>query len=284
VMDIPPGADKADAGNALAWSYHGKRFDLVGPARIRGWQRAGYAVRVRAERSNAEAGKLRAFLESRLDAQLLDPDIALADERAPVDVLRLEAKVVQLDTGRIVSLATVSAGENMPWDVLATTVADLVLGRAPSAWVEVHPIPDSATARVDRETVDVVGGAGIVRLRPGKHGADLLLVPGGKAEATASFETHEFEYGVLALATPFGSLEITSTPEKVDVSVDGVAWGSTPVTRTVAGGAHTVTGSLADCGAAVTQQVEVLVGQSNQAVVHLNGIVSAQVSPSGFAS
>lgn len=274
VLDVPPGA--ATGGGPDAWSYHARRFDLVGTTRITGWTSARYAVQVSATSAVTDAAALRKRLGD-MDEQLVDPDLVLLGDDAEVAMLRFEIKAVDLATGRIVSSARVDTGAAMPGDVIASAIADLVLTRAPSAWLEVHPLPATAVVRVDRAAVSTVEGVALLRVEPGRHGAELLLTPPA-VEATASFTSRALEYGVLAMAAPYGALEVRTTPEGADVLVDGHPWGKSTVTRTTGGGAHTVLARQEGCGQ-IEAAVDVLIGETNRALLHLPGTLDVDVTP-----
>lgn len=274
VLDIPP-----DSGDGSSWSYDSPRFDRIGASRVEGWESADYVLQIQTDSHGVDAHTLREELVEELSRDLLDPDLVRMRADEVVKVQDVELEVVQLATGRIVKTAHLELGEKLAGDVLAAAVVDLALDRRAQAWIEIHPIPDSGTVRVGRESTT---GTGVLALRPGKHRADLVLVEGGKVEESESFELSAHTYGVLPVATPFGALSITTTPPGVEVLVDDVSWGPSPVTKTIGGGSHQVRAVREGCGED-RAEVEVLVGETTERVLHLPGVVVASVEPSEAA-
>ncbi len=275
VMDIPPGAI---AGNADSWSYISSAFEPVGPTRIKGWTPARYAVQISATAGRRTAAELRTSL-AEMDPQLIDPDLALASDDTPVPVMDVAVKAVDLATGRILSQSDVLTGPDMPGDVLATVIADLVLARAPTAWLEVHPFPQSAKVSVDHAAVATVNSVGLVKLAPGSHGAELFLAGGaGKADANAGFKMRAPEYGVLAIAAPNSNLTVRTIPVGADVTVDGFSWGKSEVTKATGLGDHKVNATIEGCGS-VDQTATVVLGEDNLVSIALPGTIVAHATP-----
>ena len=277
VLDVPPGAAPPDNA-ARAWSYGESAFDLVKPAMVEGWAPAEYAVTVDASRREVRAEKLRESLLESLDAELLDPDLERAGDSEKIPVVDLQVKVVNLKNGRIVNTSVVTTGTRAPADVVASVVADLVLGRSAQAWVEVRPIPGSAELRVDRKAVATPGGSGITAIRPGKHKGTLHLSGTPRPISDASFRIEAMQYGVLALATPSVTLTVETTPAGAEVVVDDVPWGPSPASRSVTLGAHVIAASQDDCGG-VSDEVTTRLGEDMTATLHLPGFVEATVTP-----
>lgn len=277
VQAVPPGATTGGRDGEL-WSYHPVPFEPVTTTLIEGWIQARYAIKVSARSEDISAGSLLEQLSESMDEQLIDPDLVTAKENSEVQVLVMDVEAVDLNSGRILTSAELSTGRDASRDMLAQVVSSVLFGGAASAWVEVRPIPQTATAKVDRAQVRVVEGMGLVTLRPGKHNAELTLAGGSRPDAQASFETGEYQYGVLALAAPFGSLMVTTTPPGAEILVDSQSWGPSPVERTIGGGDHEVLARVDGCGEK-TAHATVLIGDQNSVLIHLDGFVEASVNP-----
>jgi hypothetical protein len=277
VQAVPPGSTSGGR-DGEQWSFHPVPFEPVTTTIIDGWVQARYAISIDARSTTIEAGKLLEQLQDGIDEQLIDPDLVSARTDSTVSVLQMDIEAVDLRSGRLVTSFEMSSGREASRAMLAEVVGSVVFGGSPSAWVEVRPIPQAAAANVDGRPVRVVEGMGLVNLRPGKHTADLSLAGDGKADVRASFETGKYQYGVLALAAPFGSLLVTTTPEGAEVLVDGQSWGASPVERTIGGGEHEVMARVEACGENA-RTVDVLIGEENEVLVHLDGFVEASVQP-----
>ncbi|MBT3221777.1 MAG: PEGA domain-containing protein, partial [Proteobacteria bacterium] len=276
VLDVPPGATTGDRDGGR-WSYHSIPFEPVSTTLLDGWIQARYALNVHARPQNIAADRLMQQL-SDMDEQLIDPDLVLKKKDSVVSVLVLDIEAIDLSSGRILSSSEISIGRDASRDMLAQVVGGVLFGGTPQAWLEVRPIPQTATAKVDRSVVRVVDGMGLVTLRPGRHSADLSLAGNKQIDAQAKFETGEYQYGVLALAAPFGSLMVTTTPEGAEVLVDGQLWGPSPIQKTIDGGEHEVLARVEGCGEK-TAKTTVLIGEDNSVLLHLDGFVEAEVTP-----
>lgn len=275
VVDVPPGAEKP--GSADVWSYHRRAFDLVGATRLKGWVPARYAVQVTATKASYSAESLRMKLKA-MDEQLLDPDLVRMGDKETVATLRIDVKAVDLTNGRIVSETRIDVGAAAPGQVIASFIADSILSRTPSAWVELRPLPSTAEVRVDRVPATTHRGVGLVRLDGGKHAADLVFAGSAKVEASASFTLRTTDYGVLAMAAPNAALEVATTCENSSIVVDGQSWGEAPVTKTTGLGEHVVVASVEGWGQ-VQETVPVTLGETNRVLLHLPGTLLVTAVP-----
>ncbi len=280
LMDVPPGASTGGR-DGERWSYHAVPFEPVSASRMEGWVQAHYSIRILARETPVEALELLVGLEG-MDEQLIDPDLALMDPEAKVPVLVMDIEAVDLQSGRILSNLELSTGRDVSRDMLAEVTTGLLCGGSARSWVELRPIPQSASVRIDRQEQRIVDGYGLASLRPGNHSAELILDGEGQPDAKAKFRVGEYQYGVLPLAAPFGSLAITTTPEGAEVFVDGEPWGPSPVSRTIGGGEHEIVARVDGCGEK-SRTVDVIIGEENKALVHLPGFLEASVSPSEAA-
>jgi hypothetical protein len=275
VVDLPPGAEKEGGGDA--WSYHRRPFDLVGASRLKGWSTARYAIQVRATPGNRDVEALREALAD-MDEQLVDPDLVRWSDRRDVPSLQIEVKAVDLTNGRIVSQTRIDTGAAAPAPVIASFIADSVLSRTPSAWVEFRPMPSTAEGRIDRAAVATHEGVGLVRLEGGKHAAELLFAGSSRPEATAAFTLRATDFGVLAMAAPNAALQVTTNCEGATVAGDGIGWGAAPVTKTVSLQEHTISATAEGWGSA-SKTVTPRVGETNRLTIELPGTLNLTVSP-----
>ncbi len=277
VQAVPPNSTSGGR-DGERWSYHTVPFEPVTTTMLEGWIQAKYAISIDASFKKVSTDDLLDRLSGTMDEQLIDPDLLLARDGSEVSILELDVEAVDLGSGRLITSFELRSGRDASREMLAQVVSDVVFGGRPSAWVEVRPIPQSAAATVDGSAVRIIDGMGLVDLRPGKHTADLSLAGDAKADVRASFRTEKYQYGVLPLAAPFGSLAITTTPEGAEVLVDGQIWGNSPVERTIGGGDHEILARVEGCGEKSTT-VDVLIGEENKALIHLDGFVEASVQP-----
>lgn len=273
VVDTPP----ASPDGARAWSYDAVGFDRIAAIRIEGWLPAAIAVRIDASVSQRAAPTILEWLTRRgLAETLIDPDIAGSRGEIATRLVRVEA--VDLADGRLRARFAVEAGADVPWDIIATAVAEQLYGeRDRKSWIEIHPTPPEASVRLDGRRLDDAARPIIARVAAGAHRLDLVL-GGHETDARLELEVGAHQYGVVPLVVPYGSLEVSVSPPEAEILVDGVSWGPGGAKRTVAGGPHAVVARLAECGDAV-ETIQVQVGRTTKVSLHLPGTIVATSAP-----